>query len=116
MSQQKRTYSNEFKQDAVELWKSSGRSAAEIVLDLGITHGLLTKWKSRANSSGQAAFPGRGHQTAEQAEIRRLQRENERLRQERDILKKQSPSPRLSSVQASRNQANEIPIHREPPS
>ena len=45
MTTQKRTYSAEFKQEAVRLWETSGKSAMEIERELGITHGLLNKWK-----------------------------------------------------------------------
>ena len=88
MSRQKRTYTAEFKREAIQLWQSSGRSAAAIETELGITHGMLTKWKARAGKNGKAAFPGHGKQTPEQEEIRRLEREIVQLRQERDILKK----------------------------
>ena len=77
-----------FKREAVQLWKSSGKSAATIERDLGITYGLLYKWARKLNENGQYAFPGKGVQTPEQERIRRLERENEILRQEREILKK----------------------------
>jgi transposase len=65
-------------------WKSANR----IENDLGITHGLLAKWKQRAQADGQEAFPGKGRMTAEQARIRELERELIVAKQERDILKK----------------------------
>ena len=88
MTRQKRTYTAEFKREAIQLWKNSGRSAADIEAELGITHGILSKWKAREGKNGKAAFPGHGRQTPEQEEIRRLEREVVQLRQERDILKK----------------------------
>jgi transposase len=88
MSRQKRTYTAEFKREALQLWQSSGRSAANIETELDITHGMLTKWRARAGKNGKAAFPGHGKQTPEQAEIRRQEREIVQLRLERDILKK----------------------------
>lgn len=88
MTRKKRTYTDEFKRDAINLWQTSDKSAATVENELGITHGLLNKWKAQMKSQGEAAFPGRGKLTPEQEKIRKLERENEILRQERDILKK----------------------------
>ena len=88
MTRKKRTYTDEFKRDAINLWQTSDKSAATVENELGITHGLLNKWKAQMKSEGEAAFPGRGKLTPEQEKIRKLERENEILRQERDILKK----------------------------
>lgn len=84
----KRTYPREFKLQAVALAHSSGRSTSAIERELGITPGLLTKWKQRLNVDGQQAFPGKGRLKEDEELIRRLQRENEQLRQEREVLKK----------------------------
>ena len=84
----KRTYPREFKVEAVALAKSSGKSVSEIERELGITAGLLAKWKQRLKTDGEQAFPGKGRLKEDDELIRRLQRENEVLRQERDVLKK----------------------------
>jgi len=84
----KRTYPREFKLEAVALAKSSGKSISEIERELGITPGLLAKWKSRLKADGEQAFPGKGRLKEDDELIRRLQRENELLRQEREVLKK----------------------------
>jgi transposase len=84
----KRTYAREFKLQAVGLAKSSGKSISEIERELGITPGLLAKWKQRLKADGEQAFPGKGRLKEDDELIRRLQRENEVLRQERDVLKK----------------------------
>jgi transposase len=81
-------YSAEFKRQAVELAKTSGKSHGEIERELGITAGLLSKWKQRLQSDGVEAFPGNGHLKDSDEEVRRLQRELEIVTQERDILKK----------------------------
>jgi transposase len=60
----------------------------QIEVDLGVTPGLLNKWRVQDRQNGQQAFVGTGHQTELEAELRRLKRENDILRQERDILKK----------------------------
>ena len=84
----KRTYARAFKLQALELAQSGQKSISEIERDLGITPGLLHKWKARVKVDGQPAFPGKGRQTEDEELIRRLKRENEMLRQEREILKK----------------------------
>jgi transposase len=84
----KRYYSNEFKLEAVRLYETSRKGAREVESELDITPGLLSKWRGRYRQDQQAAFPGTGHQTDMEAELRRLKRELEVVRQERDILKK----------------------------
>ena len=84
----KRTYTRSFKLQALELAKSGQKSINEIERDLGITPGLLHKWKARMKVDGAQAFPGKGRLQEDEELIRRLKRENELLRQEREILKK----------------------------
>jgi transposase len=88
MTTSKRSYDQQFKREAVQLYETSNKSVAQIEADLGITPGLLNKWRAKFKQQGEYAFPGSGHQTEADAELRRLRRENEVLRQERDILKK----------------------------
>ena len=88
MSKKRRNYTREFKQEALELWRSSGKSAQQVEDDLGISHGLLYKWKGDVQREGAAAFPGHGQVSASEAEVRQLQRELAVVREERDILKK----------------------------
>ena len=88
MTRKKRTYTDEFKLDAINLWQTSDKSAAAVENELGITHGLLSKWKAQLKVEGEAAFPGRGHMTLEQEKIRQLERKLRVAEQERDILKK----------------------------
>ena len=88
MTRQKRTYLPEFKREAILLWKSSGKSASAIEIELGITQGLLSRWKRKQEQNGAQAFPGKGRLVPEQEKMRQLERENAILRQERDILKK----------------------------
>jgi len=84
----KRTYPRACKLESVALAKSSGKSISEIERDLGITPGLLAKWKQRLKADGEQAFPGKGRLREDDKLIRRLQRENEQLRAEREVLKK----------------------------
>jgi transposase len=88
MPKDQRTFTKEFKLEAVQLLKSSNKPLAQIARDLGIADSTLHHWRKLFTEQGEQAFPGSGHQTAEVEEIRRLKRENEVLRQERDILKK----------------------------
>jgi transposase len=88
MKKYRRTYSREFKLEALRLLETSGKSAAEIERDLGIGKSCLSRWKQKASMNGRQAFPGHGRLTPEQERLRQLERENEILRQERDILKK----------------------------
>jgi transposase len=88
MTTQKRTYLPEFKREAIQLWQSSGKSASAIEYELGITPGLLSRWKRKQEKNGQYAFPGKGKLMPEQEKMRHLEKENAVLRQERDILKK----------------------------
>jgi transposase len=88
MPKQQKIYTKEFKLEAVRLVKSSGKPMSQIARDLGVSDSALSKWCQQWSEQGEQAFPGSGHQTAEQEEIRRLKRELEVTRQERDILKK----------------------------
>lgn len=84
----RRRFSQEFKLNAVAMVVDQGRDLIETAHDLEIRPDMLRKWKKKFESDGQRAFPGSGHLKPEEEELRRLRRENERLRMERDILKK----------------------------
>jgi transposase len=88
MKKPRKQYTREFKMEAVRLLKTSGRSAAQLERELGIGQGNLWRWKQQFAADGEDAFPGHGRLTPEQERLRQLERENEILRQERDILKK----------------------------
>ena len=87
MKQERKTYTKEFKTEAIRLYESSGKSAAQIEQDLDLPSGIIHKWRYRVKNKGQAAFEGKGHQGELEAEVKRLRRELEVARQERDILK-----------------------------
>jgi transposase len=88
MQKTQRTFTKEFKLEAVQLVQTSGKSMTQIARDLGIADSTLHHWCKQLSAHGEQAFPGSGHQTPQEEEIRHLKRENELLRQERDILKK----------------------------
>ena len=88
MAKQQKTYTKEFKREAVQLVKSSGKPMSQIARELGVSDSALYQWCKHLAEQGEQAFPGSGHQMAQEEEIRRLKRELEVARQERDILKK----------------------------
>ncbi len=84
----RREYTKEFKQEAVALSNEQGVTAAQVARDLGIDPALLYRWRAEMRSDGEETFPGKGKLNASDEEMRRLQRELDRVRMERDILKK----------------------------
>jgi transposase len=84
----RRTFSREFKLEAVNLVRARGVSVAQASRDLGIHANVLRKWVRDATLDPVQAFPGHGQMKPEQAESARLKKEVARLRMERDILKK----------------------------
>ena len=88
MSTKRRIYSREFKQEAGRLAETSEKSILQIETDLDIPHGLLNKWKRRLNRDGGPGSPDQSRLLKTDEEIRQLRKENDVLRQERDILKK----------------------------
>ena len=84
------SYTEEYKQQALELWRASGRSAAKVAAELGIRPPLLYRWArlERLPKAAKAgAKPARSREELE-AENRRLRAENAKLLEQRDILKK----------------------------
>ena len=89
MSQKKRkSYSREFKMEAVGLITKKGYSIAEASRNLGIEYSVLRRWKTQLADDPQNAFPGKGKLKTPDEDLRRLKRELERVKEERDILKK----------------------------
>jgi transposase len=88
MQKSQRTFTKEFKVEAVQLAQTSDKPLTPIARDLGIADSTLHHWCKMFSEQGEQAFPGSGHQTLQEEEIRQLRREVDLLRQERDILKK----------------------------
>ena len=88
MQKVQKTYTPEFKREAVRLAQTSGKPIAHVARELGISDTSIHQWRKELTEHGSEAFPGSGHQTAQEEEIRRLKRELEITKQERDILKK----------------------------
>ena len=85
---QRRTFSGEFKREAVGLIRERGMSIAQASRDLDVHPNVLRKWARDLEADPREAFPGPGRMKPEQAEIERLRREVTKLKAERDILKK----------------------------
>ena len=88
MARVRRSYTREFKVEAVKLVTEQGRSVAEAAKSLGLRENLLRNWKHALAADGDRAVPGSGNPPAIEDELRRLRAENRRLQMERDILKK----------------------------
>jgi transposase len=88
MARTRRTFTSEFKTEAVKLVTEKGYSVAEAARSLGLNENLIRNWKRALEANGDQAFPGQGKLTPVEEELRRLRAENKRLLAERDILKK----------------------------
>ena len=88
MPKKRRSYTREFKVEAIKLITEKGYSVVEAARSLGLHENLLRSWKQALADRGEQAFPGQGNLSPLEDEIRRLKAENRRLQMERDILKK----------------------------
>jgi transposase len=88
MGKKHRHFSREFKRDAVQLVTEKGMPVGKVAREVDIHPNLLHLWRRRLLAEGDKAFTGRGRITPEVAEIRGLRKQLEKVRQERDILKK----------------------------
>lgn len=86
---EKRQSSREFKINAVRLYEASGKWMRALEWEIGFTTFLLSKWEQQLRTEEATAFPAKGNLPEKDTELKRLQREIEVLRRERDILKKQ---------------------------
>lgn len=81
-------YEAEYKREVCKRIVEKGESTAQVARELGISVDTVYTWVSRYRQSGDGSFPGSGNLRPEDAEMRRLQRENRELREENEILKK----------------------------
>lgn len=86
----KASYTDQYKQEALELWRSSGRSAAKVAAELGIRAPLLYRWAQLEREPKAAKSSPKAKRTLAEleAEIRRLRAENAKLLEQREVLKK----------------------------
>ena len=88
MTTRRRTYTKEFKTEAVRLVTERDYSIREAAESLGVSTNALRTWRKQLENDADNAFPGKGKISSRDEQLRRLQEENRRLRMERDILKK----------------------------
>jgi len=81
---EKRTYSETFKQQLVQLYKN-GKPRSEIIREYDLTASAFDKWVKRINTTGSSRE--KDNRTPEQEELLRLRKENQQLKMENDILK-----------------------------
>jgi transposase len=90
-ARERASYTEQYKQEALELWRASGRSAAKVAAELGIRPPLLYRWarpgRSRPDPSSTGRKPVRSVEQLE-AENRHLRAENAKLLEQREVLKK----------------------------
>ena len=86
MSAKRRRITEEYKTEAVRLWRESGRSVRQVAQELGLTPSALDRWAKQQKKAEQLGTT-RSALKAEREELQRLRRENETLRQERDFLR-----------------------------
>ena len=84
----KRNYSKEFKIKACELVLKDGIKHKIVAEKLGINQVMLYRWIDEYQTYGSDSFVGKGHQHKEDAELKKLRKENELLKMENEILKK----------------------------
>jgi transposase len=88
MGRVRKKYSREFKVEAVKQLQSGELSLTELSRRLSVSKQELCAWRKQVEQKKDDAFPGHGKQRGEAAEIAQLKRELERVKEERDILKK----------------------------
>ena len=88
MAKTRRTFTREFKVEAVRRITDQGKSLAEVARELDLGESMLRSWKQALAKRGDHASPGKGSPPALEEELRGLRAENKRLTMERDILKK----------------------------
>jgi transposase len=86
--EKRQKFTPEFKREAVRLLQKADKPAAAVARELGVPRNRLYKWAQDSERKGNQAFPGSGRPKASQDELAVLQRENARLKEENEILKK----------------------------
>ena len=80
----RRKFTDEFKAETVKLIRESGRTVGSVAKELSLTETAVRNWVKQAEASGSTDTLS----TDEQAELRRLRKENQELRMEKEILRK----------------------------
>ena len=89
MTRKRKTFTKEFKIEAIRLMEESDSSTSEIAMELGLRRNQLYKWQEELKTKGDKAFTWKGRPGhASQSEVSRLKQANMRLEEENEILKK----------------------------
>ncbi len=88
MKKRTKSYSREFKLEAVRLSHESDRTVAEVADELGLSKSSLFRWRHELADDPDQAFPGQGRMKERDAEIARLRQELRKAQLENEILKK----------------------------
>lgn len=85
----RKTFTKEFKLEAVRLLESGSMNGSDLARELGVRRNMLYKWQKELQDKGKVnAFLGAGRKPVSDNELEQLRRENERLKEENEILKK----------------------------
>lgn len=85
----RKMFSREFKLEALRSLDSGKKQATELARELGIPRSRLYAWRQQLQASGESdVFPGHGRRAGKDAELAVLKAENERLREDNELLKK----------------------------
>ncbi|KZN12159.1 transposase [Marinomonas sp. TW1] len=83
------TYTKEFKLEAIRLMETSDKPAADVARELGLRRNQLYKWKEQLEKTGDVASASRGRpKKGQESDVARLEAQVRRLQEENDILKK----------------------------
>lgn len=88
MVKKRKNYPKEFKEEAINLVEEEGQSCSDVERNLGIGKGTVSRWVREKRNQGEDAFCGSGNTRPSEKEFKQMQKDLERLRRERDILKK----------------------------
>lgn len=89
-SRTRKTFSPEFKREAVRLLEAGDKESAQLARELGVRRNQLYKWQKEIHQYGEQAFPGHGKRPRgkQSVDTEALKAENKQLREENEILKK----------------------------
>lgn len=88
MARPRNKYPREFKLELLRQIEEGEKTASELCRELGLSPQQVSRWRKQLTAKGDEAFPGSGQQRGAAAELARLRLENERLKEENEILKR----------------------------
>ncbi len=89
-ARERTSYTQEYKQEGLSLWRASGRGAAKVAAELGIRPPLLYRWAHTERVPDKPGAGGKPRRSLEEleAENKLLRAENAKLLEQREVLKK----------------------------